>query len=304
MNAKIAGLASILALVSGTVYGDFKASFSAGREAAAQKQYDLAIQKYEEAAAQTTVPGQRYQARLASAKACGMKGEWEKAEVIIQQILKDEEIPARNRMSAQIFLGDCKLKQKKLEDAIAEYQKVPSFGIRNDESRYALLACGDLSGQLKNYDEAAKCYQSLIDDPKADAVRKNRATVGMGKVLFNQGKYQEAISLLSPLTGDPEISKKLRADALTVTARAQYKMKAYEDVCKTDLSIIALDGIPAYFKASAYMQAINIRSGILRDYPQAKKLLNDFEKMPGINESQKKWIMDHRAKIRKAEHTL
>ena len=62
MNAKIAGLASILALVSGSVYGDFKASLTEGREAAAQKQYDLAIQKYEEATMLTSIPGQRYQA--------------------------------------------------------------------------------------------------------------------------------------------------------------------------------------------------------------------------------------------------
>jgi len=52
------------------------------------------------------------------------------------------------------------------------------------------------------------------------------------------------------------------------------------------------------------MQLINILEGILKDYPQAKKLLDDFEKMPGVNASQKKWINDYRAKISKSEHTL
>lgn len=295
---------SFLALISGTVCGDFRTSFSEGRQAVSQKQFDLAIQKYEEAAKQTSIPGQRYQALFAMANAYGMKGEWKKAEEIILQILNDKNIPTQNRMSAQVFLGDCKLKQKKIADAAAAYQKVSAYGIRNNESYYALLSCGNLYGQLKKYDEAKKCYQTLIDDPNADSARKNRAKVGMGNVLFNQGKYREAVSLLTSIAADTGIPANLRADAFTGIARSQYKMKAYKEACNTDLAILALDGIPAYFKASAYMQAITIQEGIFHNYAEAKKLLNDFEKMPGLNASQKKWITNYRAKIRKAEHTL
>jgi tetratricopeptide (TPR) repeat protein len=304
MNIKIAGLMSFLALISGTVCGDFRTSFSEGRQAVSQKQFDLAIQKYGEAAKQTSIPGQRYQALFAMANAYGMKGEWEKAEEIILQILNDKNIPAKNRMSAQVFLGDCKLKQKKIADAAAAYQKVSAYGIRNNESYYALLSCGNLYGQLKKFDEAKKCYQTLIDDPNADSARKNRAKVGMGNILFNQGKCREAVSLLTSIAADTGIPANLRADAFTGIARSQYKMKAYKDAYDADLAILALDGIPAYFKASAYMQAITIQGGIFRNYALAKKLLNDFKKMPGLNAAQKKWITNYRAKIRKDEHTL
>lgn len=146
--------------------------------------------------------------------------------------------------------------------------------------------------------------QTLINDPNVDADRKNRAKVGMGNILFNQGKCREAVSLLTSIAVDSEIPGNLRADAFTGIARSQYKMKAYKDAYDADLSIIALDGIPAYFKASAYMQAITIQEGIFHNYAEAKKLLDDFEKMPGVNASQKKWITNYRAKIRKAEHTL
>jgi len=304
MKNKMTGLVSFLCVISCAVYGDFQASFKAGREAFSQKKYEEALKNYQEAAQQTSIPGQRYQSLRAMAEIYQVQKDWKKAEEIISQILKDEKIPARNRMSAQIFLADCKVKQKNITAAAAEFQKVSAYGIKNNESYYAILACGNLNTQLKNYDEAKKCYQSLIDDPNVDANRKNRAKIGMGNILFAQGKYSEAVSRLTPIAADSGIPANLRADAFTVIARSQYKMKAYKDAYDADLSIIALDGIPAYFKASAYMQAINIQGGINRDYAQAKKLLDDFEKMPGISASQKKWITNYRAKIRKAEHTL
>ena len=88
---------SLLALISGTGYGDFRTSFSEGRQAVSQKQFDLAIQKYGEAAKQASIPGQRYQALFAMANAYSMKGEWKKAEEIILQSLNDKNIPAKNR---------------------------------------------------------------------------------------------------------------------------------------------------------------------------------------------------------------
>lgn len=304
MDMKIAGSMLIFSLISGTVYGDFQASFSEGRQAVSQKKFDLAIEKYGEAAKLTSIPGQRYQALLASAKAYSMKGEWGKAEEIVLQILKDETIPAQNRMSAQIFLGDCKLKQKKIADAAAAFQKVSAYGIQNNESYYAMLSCGNLNRQLKKYDEAKKCYQTLIDDPNVDADRKNRAKIGMGNILFTLGKCSEAVSLLTSIAADSEVAANLRADAFTVIARSQYKMKAYKEAYDADLSILALDKIPAYFKVSAYMQAITIQGGIFQNYAQAKKMLNDFSKMPNLSASQKKWITNFREKIRKDEHTL
>jgi len=304
MNNKMTVVIFFLCVISCTMYGDFQASFKAGRKAFAQKQYQEALKNYQEAARQTTVPGQCYQSLRAMAEVYQVQKDWKKAEEIISQILKDEKIPARNRMSAQVFLGDCKLKQKNIAAAAAEFQKVSAYGIQNKESHYAMLSCGTLNIQLKKFDEAKKCYQTLIDDPNVDEDRKNRAKVGMGNVLYLQGKNIEAVSLLTAIAADSEQPANLRADAFTVIARSQYKMKAYKEAYDADLSVIALEGIPAYFKAGAYMHAITIQGGIFRNYPLAKKLLNDFKKMPNLTASQKKWISNYRARIRKAEHTL
>ena len=304
MNNKMTVVISFLCMISCAMYGDFQTSFKAGRKAFSQKQYGEALKNYQEAAQLTSMPGQRYQTLRAMAEVYQVQKDWEKAEDTLAQILKDESIPAANRMSAQVFLGDCKLKQKNITAAAAEFQKVSSYGIQNKESHYAMLSCGTLYRQLKKFDEAKKCFQTLIDDPNVDADRKNRAKVGMGNVLYLQGKYIEAVSLLTAVATDSDLPANLCADAFTVIARSQYKMKAYKDAYEADLSVIALDGIPAYFKAGAYMHAITIQGGIFRNYPLAKKLLNDFKKMPNLTASQKKWITNYRARIRKAEHTL
>ena len=304
MNMKMTAFLSILTVISGTAYGDFHAAFTEGRKAFSEKQYDAAIQKYDEAAKQTAIPGQRYQALFAKAEACRMKGDWVNAEKILVQIMEDKDIPAQNRMSAQIAAGDYALKQKKYDDAIAAYQKAASYGIQNNESNYALLSCGNLYSQQKKYDDAKRCYQSLLDNPQTDANRRNRAMVGMGNILYEQGKYREAIVLLKPLCKGTDVQAAVKADAFIITARSHYRQKDFKKACDVNLAIIGLDNIPAYYKAAAYMQAISIQCDFMKRYLQAKKLLDDFEKMPGVNASQKKWIKDYRAKVRKGEHTL
>lgn len=304
MNIKMTGFLSILAVISGTVYGDFQTSFNEGRKAFSEKQYDAAIQKYDEAVKLTAIPGQRYQACFAKAEAYRLKEDWVNAEKTLVQIINDAEIPAQNRMSAQIAAGDYALKQKKYDDAIAAYQKAASYGIQNNESTYALLSCGNLYSQQKKYSDAKKCYQSLLDNPKADAGRKIRATLGMGNILYEQGQYKDAIAQLKPLCNDPNVKEADRADAFIITARSHNKLKEYKKAYDANLAVIGLNKIPAYYKAAAYMQAISIQCNILNHYQQAKKLLDDFEKMPGVNASQKKWIQDCRAKVHKAEHTL
>lgn len=293
-----------LFLFSGVAYGDFQTSFKAGRQAFSQKQFDLALKNYQEAKNQTEIPGQRYQTLLAISDVYQARGDWANAEKVLEQILKDESIAVQNRMFARNRLGDCKLKQKKVEAAVAEYQKVESSGVQNNESEYAQLACGNLLLQLKKYEDAQKYFQLLLANQKASSARRTQAQIGMGNIMFASGKYEDAIAALKEIAWNPKEKEAVRAAALTVIARAQFRLKAYKDICQTDFAIIALNNIPGYYKAAAYMQLISILEGAMKDYTQAKKLLDEFEKMPGLNASQAKWIETYRAKIKKAEYTI
>jgi len=235
----------VIGLFSISAYADFQASFNAGRAAAKEKKYDVALGKYQEAINLTKNVGQRYQVLTAMAAIYQEKQDWSNAEGKLNEILKDESISAQHRAAAQVTLGDYKLKQKKVDEAIAEYKKVPSFNVRSNDTRYALLSCGSLLLQQKKYDEAQACFQQLIDDQEADAIRKMRAQIGMGTVLYSQGKYQDAIAITKAASENTKLPATFRADALIQIARSQYKMKHYKECVETNLSSIGMEGIPA-----------------------------------------------------------
>ncbi len=120
MNSRIMSVAALLTAAALTASADFQASFNAGRQAFRQKQFDAALTGYQQAAEAAANPGQRCQAFRGMADSYMAKKDWKNAEETLAKILKDESIPATNRMSAQIGLGDCRQLQRKPAEALAE----------------------------------------------------------------------------------------------------------------------------------------------------------------------------------------
>lgn len=121
-----------------------------------------------------------------------------------------------------------------------------------------------------NVDEAIKVCQDIVHRATELNLEDMQAQVNLGKVLFEDGQYQQAILLLLPVTKMENIAKPVKADAFWFLALSQRKLANFSEANATFQTLITL-------QQSSYGEHHPLLAWALADYGDFLVDIGEFD---------------------------
>ena len=167
INWAIIAIAVLVLLAVGYIYGIRNPNLQKAKDQIGKADLELlqgnqdeALKKYEQVASEFSNKHAE-RAHLNAANLRYQKGEYEKAIKHLEDFTPSDKLVAP---AAQSLLGDCYVNLKKLDKAIAAFDKAISLSADNEAyTLFFILTSATLFYEQKNYAEVAAIFQSFYD---------------------------------------------------------------------------------------------------------------------------------------------
>ncbi|MBN2173264.1 MAG: tetratricopeptide repeat protein [Bacteroidales bacterium] len=122
---------------------------------------------------------------------------------------------------ANFYLGECYLKENKLEEALACYENVLNRPL-SDFTGSALEKAANISFELEKYDQALK-YFTRLEEQSENKGSNITAVNGQMQCNYKLGNYTEAEAASANLLKMEKISDEMKLEAMQIRANSLYK---------------------------------------------------------------------------------
>jgi tetratricopeptide (TPR) repeat protein len=143
--------------------------------------------------------------------------------------------PSEQKNKAIINAAQLQLKLKRFEEAIALYEKAIDQVDNPIEKQPLLIGLSQAYMEQKNYRQASRLFQELLENAKLTTYSKNRISVMLGNALYHQGLRDSAFRIFQRV--EAESQNIFGAESQYMMARIYLDNKQYEACRKAVLSM-------------------------------------------------------------------
>ena len=234
MKATVFLLAFALGMTVSHAYDTPQAAIDAASKFQKEKKFDQAHQCLEEGFKLAVNPTERFLVLMRRAELYKTQGNWAEAEKMLKQIIDDTRTTPQFKSSAWLRLAAFKEMQKKPEDAIEAYQNVLEICKEGNPAQEALIKCGNLLIQVKDYSSAIECFKKVLTVPNKDARRaavyRFNSYTSIARVYEAMKQFPAAVKTLEDAAALPEFKSAANQQALRNAIYAIYERQIREHI--------------------------------------------------------------------------
>lgn len=289
LTAVLLGISAIASAAG--PYEDYTEAMEVARENVEDGKWDAAVKDFAEAANLAKTPIQQYTAWLEASRTLEKKGDFPAAVSALRHILEVKNMPMEQQTFARLLIANnLNQKQKKNNEAAAEYEKLISTNLKNHAVQSAYHQLAMLYFHSKDYEKAILVAKRAIQDPVFPNSFKNTERIIVVKSLIAQKKLEEAQNFLDTASKMPDLNINHQVQLNNERAAIMVLNGKIDDAIRLHQETLRLENLPPDWKANVYSRIAEIYFSHKKDLAKAREFIRQSNAVPGATWGKNSWL--------------